>query len=480
MGCCFYLFEIENNSKKIFVTNLLYNFTKTYNIFIENIIIFRYIHYKRLCAFLSKTMDYKETLDYISSINWKGSVLGLERINLLMEKLGNPQKELKFIHIAGTNGKGSTAAFLSSVLVKAGYKTGLFTSPYIEVFNERMQINNENISDEELAEITSYIRPFADSMEDKPTEFELNTAISLVYFAKNKCDIVVFEVGMGGSLDSTNVIDTPEVAVITAIGLDHTEELGDTIEKIAYTKSGIIKEGTSVVVYDQAESVKEVIKNRCNEVNAKMYVSEPSSVVYKSVDIDALHFSYKEFDELTIPLIGNYQLLNVAVALKVIEVLKELGWNISNDQIIDGLKNTKWPGRFEVLKKDPVFIVDGAHNPHGIKATSQSIKAVFDEQLKKGEKLSFIFGVMVDKDYMDMLSQIIPMAKEFYCVTPDNPRAFQANELANIIEKMGVKAEAFESIDKAIDSALSCGNNCIALGSLYMIGDIKKYIKNKN
>lgn len=425
-------------------------------------------------------MDYKETLDYISSINWKGSVLGLERISLLMEKLGNPQKNLKFIHIAGTNGKGSTAAFLSSILVKAGYNTGLFTSPYIEVFNERMQINNENISDEELAEITSYIRPFADAMEDKPTEFELNTAISLVYFAKNKCDIVVFEVGMGGALDSTNVIDSPEVAVITAIGLDHTEELGDTIEKIAETKSGIIKEGTSVVVYDQAESVKEVINNRCKEVNAKMYISEPDKVIFRDVDIDALHFSYKDFDELTIPLIGSYQLNNVAVALKVTEVLIEKGWNISDENIIEGLKETKWPGRFEVLRKNPAFIVDGAHNPHGIKATSESIKAVFDEQIKKSDKLTFIFGVMADKDYMDMLSQITPMAKEFLCVTPDNPRALKADELAKIIEGMGVKATAFESIDEAIDRALNCGNNCIALGSLYMIGDIKKYIKNKN
>ncbi len=424
-------------------------------------------------------MDYKETLDYISSINWKGSVLGLERIQTLMEKLGNPQKELKFIHIGGTNGKGSTAAFLSSILCEAGYKTGLFTSPFIETFNERMQINNTNISDEELAEVTSYIRPFADSMEDKPTEFELNTAISLVYFAKNKCDIVVFEVGMGGSLDSTNIIDSPEVAVITAIGLDHTEELGDTIEKIAQTKSGIIKEGCSVVLYDQVDSVKEVIENRCKEVGAKLFVSEPNEVIFKSVDIEAQHFSYKDFDELQMPLIGRYQLFNVAVALKVVEVLISKGWNISKDQIKDGLKKTKWPGRFEVLRKDPIFIVDGAHNPHGIKATSESIKSVFSKELEEGKKLTFLFGVMADKDYKDMLSQIVPFAKDFLCVTPDNPRALDSKKLAEVIKEIGVNARSYDTIEEAIDSALNCNNNCLALGSLYMIGDIKRYIKQK-
>ncbi len=424
-------------------------------------------------------MDYKETLDYIGSINWKGSVLGLDRIQTLMDKLGNPQKGLKFIHIAGTNGKGSTAAFLSSILCEAGYKTGLFTSPFIETFNERMQINNTNISDEELAEVTSYIRPFADSMEDKPTEFELNTAISLVYFAKNKCDIVVFEVGMGGSLDSTNIIDSPEVAVITAIGLDHTEELGDTIEKIAETKSGIIKDGCSVVLYEQIASVKEVIENRCKEVGAKLFVSEPNEVIFKNVDIDAQYFSYKDFDELQMPLIGRYQLSNVAVALKVIEVLISKGWNISREQIIEGLKKTKWPGRFEVLRKNPIFIVDGAHNPHGIRATSESIKSVFSKELENGEKLTFLFGVMEDKDYKDMLSQIVPFAKEFICVTPDNPRALNAKELAKIIKEMGVNAIDYDTIEEAIDTALNCNNNCLALGSLYMIGDIKRYIKQK-
>lgn len=423
-------------------------------------------------------MNYEETLAYIGSIDWNGSMLGLSRITTLLEKLGNPQKELKFIHIAGTNGKGSTAAFLSSVFREAGYKVGLFTSPYIEVFNERMQINNENISNEELAEITTYIRPFADSMDDAPTEFELNTAIAMVYYVRNKCDIVVLEVGMGGDLDSTNVIDSPEVAVIAAIGLDHTAELGDTIAAIAKTKAGIIKKGCSTVLYKQDDEIVSVIKARCEEVGASLDISEPQEVQFLDMSIHGQHFSYKDFAKLEIPLIGRYQLDNVALALKAVEVMQRRGWNLSAEAIEAGLKTTRWPGRFEVLLKDPIFIVDGAHNPHGIRATAASLKAVFPEQ-----KLEFVFGVMADKDYDDMLDQILPLAKEVNCVTPNNARALPAEELAKIIEERGVPAVAFATIGEAVDHALeqakACGTCATAIGSLYMVGDIKTYIKSK-
>ena len=423
-------------------------------------------------------MNYKETLEYIASFGWKGSILGLSRIRELLEKLGDPQKELKFVHIAGTNGKGSTAAFLSSVLTEAGYKVGLFTSPYIEVFNERMQINNENISDDELAEITTYIRPFADSMEDHPTEFELNTAICMEYYRQNNCDIVVLEVGMGGELDSTNVIDSPEAAVITAIGLDHTAELGDTVEKIAETKAGIIKEGCSAVLYRQADSVTDVIRNRCDALGVTLDISEPDKVVFLDMDIDGQRFSYPGYEELQIPLIGQYQLENVALALKTVEVLQRRGWKISKEAVISGLRKTRWPGRFEVILRDPVFVVDGAHNPHGIRATASSLKAVFKDQ-----KLVFIFGVMADKDYPDMLGQILPLAEEVCCVTPDNSRALPADRLAETIREMGVAAVPFETIPEAVDSAIekakAKGASVTALGSLYMIGDIKSYMKTR-
>ena len=423
-------------------------------------------------------MNYNETLEYIASYVWKGSVLGLSRIRDLLEKLGNPQKELKFIHIAGTNGKGSTAAFLSSILKESGYKVGLFTSPYIEVFNERMQIDNENISDEELAEITTYIKPFADALEDHPTEFELNTAICMEYFKRNQCDIVVLEVGMGGELDSTNIIDSPEAAVITAIGLDHTAELGDTIEKIAKTKAGIIKEGCSAVLYKQVDSVTDIIRDRCEEVGATLDISEPEQVEFIDMDIDGQRFNYPGYETLQIPLIGNYQLENVALALKTVEVMRRRGWDISNEAVKEGLKKTRWPGRFEVVLRDPIFIVDGAHNPHGIRATAKSLKAVFKDQ-----KIVFLFGVMADKDYDDMLDQILPMAREVNCVTPNNPRALAADKLAEIIRERGVTATPFETIGEAVDSVLekakAADTNATALGSLYMIGDIKSYIKSK-
>ena len=423
-------------------------------------------------------MNYQETLEYINQVSYKGSVPGLTRIRELLRLIGNPQKNLKFIHIGGTNGKGSTAAFLSSVLVEAGYKTGLFISPYIEEFNERMQINNENISDDELAEITTYIKPFADSMEDEPTEFELYTAICMEYYARNNCDIVVLEVGMGGEFDATNVIDSPEVAVLTAIGLDHMEQLGDTIEKIATTKSKIIKPGCSAVLYKQSDEATDVIQARCEEVGADLYISEPENLDLISVDLDGQRFNWPGYGELSIALIGSYQLDNVSVVLKVIEVLNKKGYNLTPEAVREGLAKAYWPGRFEVVMRNPVFVVDGAHNPHGIRATAAGLKAIFND-----EKLHIIFGVMADKDYNEMLDIILPFAKEVLAVTPDNSRALPADRLAEIIREKGVRAESFEQLTVSVDQAIiNAGTDEVicAIGSLYMIGDIKKYIKKIN
>lgn len=422
-------------------------------------------------------MNYEEALEYISNINWKWSIPGLERIRILMDKLGNPQDGLKFIHVAGTNGKGSTCAFLSHILVKSGYKVGLFTSPFIEVFNERMQINNENISNEELAEITTYIQPFADSMEDPPTEFELNTAIGFVYFARNNCDIVILEVGMGGELDSTNIIKSPELAIITTISLDHTQYLGDTVTKIAETKSGIIKPGTNVVVYNQDQSVMRVIKKKCKDEGAGFYVSEPNRMELVSSNIERQVFSHPDFGNLAASLIGRYQMENIAVVLKAVEVLRKRGYNISSGSVLQGLEATRWPGRFEVIHHDPFFIVDGGHNPQGIKATTDSLKAVFHD-----EKLIIIFGVLADKDYMQMLGEILPIAREVLTVTPPSARALDSAETAKLIEEQGVTAKSFEKIGDAIDCAMldSAGITPIcALGSLYMVGDVKKYVNER-
>lgn len=423
-------------------------------------------------------MSYESTLEYIQNVKWIGSKLGLSRTRELLAALGNPEKVLKFVHIGGTNGKGSTASCIASVLRTAGYKTGLYTSPYLYRFNERMQINGEQISDEELEEITDKIRPFADAMTDVPTEFELITALAMEYFARNKVDIVVLEVGLGGALDSTNVIDTPEVAVITPIGLDHTEYLGDTTAKIAETKAGIIKEGGAVAVYSGEKDVMDVISQKCREVGAQLRVVENDKVKVHGIDLDACHFDYKGYKNIALPLVGTYQPYNASLAITACEILRDRGWNITDENIIEGLNHVKWPGRFEVLRKNPTVVLDGAHNPHGIKATAKSLQEHF-----KSQKLTFVIGVMADKDVAGMIKTISPMAKEFITVTPHNPRAMDAKELKELIEKeTGVSATACDTIPDGVDMALTRAGSdgiVVALGSLYFSGDIRNAVLGK-
>ena len=416
-------------------------------------------------------MTYEEALSYIHSICWKGSKLGLDRTRELLGKLNDPQKELKFIHIAGTNGKGSTAAMLSSILEEAGYRVGLYTSPFINRFNERMQVNHQPIPDEELAALTEYVRPHADAMADSPTEFELITALAMVWFARQKCDIVVLEVGMGGELDSTNIIDVPEAAVIAAMGMDHVKELGPTMADIARAKAGIIKEGGRVVSYGGNPEADEVIAAVCRARNASLCQPDFSAIVPGDFSLEGQTFSYKGWRGLRIPLVGAYQMNNAAVVLETVEVLRQRGWSVSDEAVRQGLADTRWPARFEVLRRDPVFIVDGGHNPHGIRATAESLRRLFP-----GRKITFVTGVMADKDVEHILGLIVPLAEQFFTVRPDNPRAMDAGELAARIEAMGAKATACASVQDGVDRAIQAegphGVAC-ALGSLYMSGEVR-------
>ena len=416
-------------------------------------------------------MTYEEALSYIHSICWKGSKLGLDRTRELLGKLDDPQKELKFIHIAGTNGKGSTAAMLSSILEEAGYRVGLYTSPFINRFNERMQVNHQPIPDEELAALTEYVRPHADAMADSPTEFELITALAMVWFARQKCDIVVLEVGMGGELDSTNIIDVPEAAVIAAMGMDHVKELGPTMADIARAKAGIIKEGGRVVSYGGNPEADEVIAAVCRARNASLCQPDFSAIVPGDFSLEGQTFSYKGWRGLRIPLVGAYQMNNAAVVLETVEVLRQRGWSVSDEAVRQGLADTRWPARFEVLRRDPVFIVDGGHNPHGIRATAESLRRLFP-----GRKITFVTGVMADKDVEHILGLIVPLADQFFTVRPDNPRAMDAGELAARIEAMGAKATACASVQDGVDRAIQAegphGVAC-ALGSLYMSGEVR-------
>ena len=417
-------------------------------------------------------MNVSEALSYIHSVCWKGSIPGLSRTRELLAKMGNPEKKLRFVHIAGTNGKGSTAAMLAAILRQAGYVTGLYTSPYIIKFHERMQVNGEMISDEELCTITEYIRPLAESMTESPTEFELVTCIAMEYFVRRGCQIVVMEVGMGGELDSTNVIAAPEASVICNIGLDHTEVLGDTLEKIAQQKAGIIKPGCPAVIYRAAPSVEAVFEEKCRAVGSELHKADFDAIRLHTHDLTGQVFDFGRFQALHLPLLGEHQLKNAAVVLTTADVLKARGWAITDENIRQGLATVRWPGRFELLRKDPLFIVDGGHNPQCIEALVQNIR-----QYLAGRPLTVLTGVLADKDYHCMYADVArQFAARFVTVTPPNPRALDAQALAEYLRQFGKPVTACDSVDAGVREAIrQAGPDGVVLayGSLYMVGDIE-------
>ncbi len=413
-------------------------------------------------------MTVNEAIEYIHSNFWKGSAPGLTRTQTLLAKMGNPEKKLKFVHIAGTNGKGSTASMTASVLQKAGYKVGLYTSPYIYRFHERMQVNGVQISDEDLITVTEYVKPLAQSMEQKPTEFELVCCIAFEYFAQQSCDIVVLEVGMGGAMDATNVIDTPEVAVITNIGLDHTEYLGNTLEEIAETKAGIFKENGRAVVYRGIPSVEAVYETICKEKHIALKKADFDSIVLHSHGLEGQVFDCGSRKNLVLPLLGEHQLKNAAVVLSTIDTLIEAGWHISESHIRDGLRDTSWPGRFDIVGRDPLFIIDGGHNQQCFETIIQNI-----QDYLAGKTIIALTGVLADKDYADMYKPVMPYVREFVCITPPNPRKLDADKLAAFLEAAGAKATACEPLEAGVRLALEkAGKDGVVLcfGSLYTIG----------
>lgn len=424
-------------------------------------------------------MTYEEALTYIHSVCWKGSVPGLSRTQELLAMLGNPEKTMKYVHITGTNGKGSTAAMTASVLRHAGYKVGLFTSPFLWRFNERMNINGEDISDQELADITEYVRPFAERMTDKPTEFELVSVIGFEYFARNHCDIVVLEVGMGGAMDSTNVIPAPEVAVITNIGLDHTEYLGSTLEAIAATKSGIIKPGCETVLYASTEGVHEAVAAACEKQGVKLTITDFDAIIAGTPDFSGQSLSYKQYTDLRLPLLGNHQLRNCAVVLETLEALRRQGWKITDEDVYSGIASTVWPGRFELLRKDPVFIVDGGHNPQCLYALAENTALYL-----KDRDITALTGVLADKDYMDMYAAMAPYINRFVTVTPDSYRALEGSELCRLlVEHFGKPAVNCPSVEAGVMEAIAQAGTdgvVLAFGSLYMTGAIRETVRRLN
>ena len=415
-------------------------------------------------------MTYREAIEYINGVRWLGSKPGLERVSELLRRLGEPQKKLKFVHVAGTNGKGSCAAMLASVLRAAGYRTGLFTSPYLWRFNERMQLNGEPIGDDTLADVTARLKPQAEAMADHPTEFEMMTAAALLWYAEAGCDVVVLEVGLGGRFDATNVIEAPEVSVIMNIGLDHTEILGDTPEKIALEKAGIVKPGCPCVLYQQTAGVENVVRQVCAERGAPLRIADFSAIRPEFDSLEGQVFTYKN-EPYAIPLLGAHQLKNAAVAIEAAGVLREKGWRIEQDALEHGLYAVSWPARFELLREEPPFVVDGGHNVQCAETVADNLLRYFPDQRRV-----LLLGVLRDKDVAGMLSVLAPAADAFVCVTPDSPRALPAEELAELLRPYGKPVTACGGIPEGVSEALAqAGDDAMvcAVGSLYMAGEVR-------
>ena len=415
----------------------------------------------------------EETLQYLQFDNWAQSAPGLARSRELLGLLGDPQKKLKFVHIAGTNGKGSTAAMLAAVLQSAGYRTGLYTSPHLLRFHERMRVNGEEIDDASLITLTNTVRQAAAQMREMPTGFEIMTAIAFLYFVQERCDIVSLEVGLGGRMDSTNVIPAPEVCVVMNIGLEHTAILGDTLEKIAVEKCGIIKRGAHAVLFGQTEGVEAVAREKCTQEGVALTVTAPEKLERISSSLDGQVFKYRGRGPYHLRLLGEYQLLNALTVIDTCTALRSRGWEKLTDEAIDsGLSAARWPGRLELLRRSPDFIVDGAHNPQCVDALMDSLAALYS-----GKKLIFLTGVLRDKDWQQMLRRALPLAKAFVVITPPSARALDENELAGWLRAQGIEAIPAAGTDDGVRRALAMAGKDDAIcswGSLYFTGEVRK------
>lgn len=496
-------------------------------------------------------MDWNEAIALLHGANWKHTKIGLERMRDFMHALGDPQEKLRYVHIAGTNGKGSACVMTQSILTAAGFRTGLYISPHLDQFNERLSIDGQMISDTELRRLAARVRAAAETLGEEPTDFEMITAMAFCWFEEQRCDLVVLEVGMGGRLDATNVISAPEVCAIMHIGLDHTEFLGDTVEKVAAEKAGILKPGADCVLYHQLPGVMDVVQKCFADVNpdaaahadsattsatgafntdtadsfctsgaaadrstgrsigltdgddrntARLIITNPAAFTARTRTIDGQVFDYRKRRNLRIQLLGNYQMENAMAVLDIIDCLQHRGWGISEDAIQQGtsaaqtpegeqkpgisedairagLARASWPGRFELLSRSPLLIVDGAHNPNGVEALVDTIRAYFPDQ-----KINFVMGVMKDKDYHTMLRLIAPYAARFITELPDAHRALRPEELKSEIRAyfdgpVETAASVTAAVQRAMEIAEGSDAITICFGSLYQVADIRRFFR---
>lgn len=428
------------------------------------------------------TMNYEEARRYLSEISKYGSVLGLESIKELMKRLGNPQDDLKFIHIAGTNGKGSVLAYLSTILTKAGYRTGRYVSPTLFSYRERIQIDGKMIEREDLARLAGRVKDAAEDMIrdglQHPTSFETETALAWLYFREKKCDLVVLETGMGGALDATNIVKTTVLEILTAISMDHMDFLGNTLEKITAQKAGIIKPGTCVVSAVQEPEAERVIREVCLERKCRLLTVEPDLLSEVCPGCEKQSFSYRQWKNVEISLAGSYQIKNAATALEAVEALRKEGYEISDANVYEGMKETVWRGRFTLISKSPMVILDGAHNPGAARELRNSLEKYFC-----GRTIRYIFGMFKDKDYRQIIALTAPLASHIITVeTPDNERAMPAERLREEVAKVNFSVEAADSIAAAVKKTFAQAEEddvIVIFGSLSFLGEAEREVKNE-
>lgn len=428
-------------------------------------------------------MNYQAALDYLYSFGRFGSRPGLERMNWFLERLGHPQRNLRFIHIAGTNGKGSTTAFVHGILRAAGYRVGMYTSPYLEMFTNRIGANGADIPVEVLAELMARVRPLVEEVNQTElgptTQFEVTTVLALLYYQQLDLDFVVWEVGLGGRLDATNVV-TPLVSVITNIGMDHTDVLGDTLARIAAEKAGIIKPGVPVVTAVEEEEAWDVIRSQAESRQAPIWhLGENFSYVRESFDLNGQMFTYRDpqgqLSDLRIALLGEYQCRNAATAIAAVRQLEAQGFALPPSAYRDGLAGTRWAGRLEIMSRSPLIVVDGAHNPHGTLRLQEALAEFFPDR-----RIVMVLGILKDKQRAEMLEHLLPLASRVWFTAPQFSRGTDPAELLAVAKQYPAQAAAASTVEEALAAALAelePGDLLLVAGSLYVVAEAREYLK---
>ncbi len=421
-------------------------------------------------------MNMEKVISYIGTNRGNGQKKSLNRLRELLERLGNPQEDLPYIHITGTNGKGSTAAMFQSVLREAGMKVGLFTSPHLEFINERFRINDEYIEDADLIRIVSTIEPTVLTIEaelgEKFYAFELLTTVAFIYFQEKNVDFVILEAGIGGRLDSTNVIKKSELSVITSIGIDHMGTLGDSKAAIMNEKVQILKENGQMVIGPVVNELQQVALNWANQVQGEVTFIEISDIHLKSITKDAQIFDYQSYQDVKLSFLGRHQLENACLVIEGSKILAKKGYPITKEVVYRGLEKAFWPGRFEKVSDQPLFYIDGSHNEASVERLVETLKELFPD-----DKFHFVVGMMKDKNVKKMLEQVYPLAKSFLLISPDPERGFDTEEVASLIQAEGIKVATAQDMDDVfsyIEQEISNDEIVIQFGSLFLVGALKE------